>query len=448
MFETLSDKFRSVLSYFSGQKVVTEANIAEAVQQVRMALLEADVHYDVIGQVVERLQKRALGLEVVKAVSPGQQFIHLVHEELTALMGGEEATLDLKGKLSVLMLCGLQGAGKTTTCVKLAAWIRKKEPYKRVLLAACDLQRPAAVEQLKKLAAEQGIPVFSIDGEKDPRVVARQAVLKGKADQFDVLIVDTAGRLHVDDALMGELTALHTLLEPREVLFVANAATGQDAARSAAEFGSRLKLTGSILTMLDGNARAGAALSLREVTKKPLKFEGTGERIGDFQLFHPRSMADRILGMGDVINLVRRAREQFEEGEEARLEQKLRKSTFTYEDYSAQMQKVKQMGSLGSLLKMIPGVSAALGDLEAPEKKFKQAEAVIRSMTPRERQEKDELTISRRKRVAAGSGVPIEEVNRLVKEFARAKQLFKGMSQGNMPDMKQFNMQGSKKKWR
>jgi signal recognition particle subunit SRP54 len=448
MFESLSEKFRGVLSYFSGKKVVTESNIAEAVLQVRAALLEADVHYDVVDPFVERLQKRALGTEVLKSVSPGEQFIHVVHEEIISLMGGEEATLDMKGKCSVFMLCGLQGAGKTTSCVKLAAWILKKKPYKKVLLAACDLQRPAAIEQLKKLAGEQGIPVHTIEGEKDPRVVARAALQRGKAEQFDVLIVDTAGRLHIDDALMSELTDLKTLLEPREILFVANAATGQDAARSAAEFGSRLKMTGSILTMLDGNARAGAALSLREVTKKPLKFEGIGERVADFQLFHPRSMADRILGMGDVINLVRRAQEQFDDADQARMQEKFRKSSFTYEDYLAQMQKMKQMGPLTNLLKMIPGASAAMADMSVPEQKFKQAEAVIHSMTLRERQERDELTISRRKRLAAGSGISFDDVNRLTKDFERAKQMMKGMSHKQMPDLNKMNMQGSRKKWR
>ena len=449
MFESLSEKFRGVLSYFSGKSTLTEGNIAEAVEKVRLALLDADVNYDVVIRFVERLKARAVGLAVTRSVTPGQQFIHLVHEELTALMGQAEASLDLKGKLSVLMVAGLQGAGKTTSCAKLAAFIQKKEPYKKILLAACDLQRPAAVEQLKLLGAQIGVPVFALEGATDPLVVAKGALQKGKAEEFDVLIVDTAGRLHLDEGLMKELEALQALLVPRELLFVANAATGQDAARSAQEFGRRLKMTGSILTMLDGSARAGAALSIREVTQKPLKFEGIGERITDFQLFHPRSMADRILGMGDVINLVRKTEEHFKKEDQDRLEQKLKRASFTYEDYLDQMQKVKKMGSLQSLLKMVPGLSGALGDFDASEQDFQRGEAMISSMTRRERQEKDEFVFSRRQRVAAGSGVSIDEVNRLVKGFARAKQLFKNMpSLGKgMPDLKQLKkMEG--KRWR
>ncbi len=449
MFGSLSEKFRAVLSRFSGKKTLTEGNISEAVEEVRLALLDADVHYDVVIRLIERLKARLLGMAVTQSVTPGQQFIALVHEELTAIMGQEEASLDLKGKLSVLMLVGLQGAGKTTTCAKLAAFLRKKEPYKKILLAACDLQRPAAVEQLKVLGAQLGIPVFSIEGETDPLNVARGALRKGKAEEFDLLIVDTAGRLHLEEGLMAELEALQKLLEPRELLFVANAATGQDAARSAQEFGRRIKITGSILTMLDGSARAGAALSIREVTQKPLKFEGVGEKIADFQIFHPRSMADRILGMGDVINLVRKAEDHFEQAEQAKLEQKLKKASFTYEDYLDQMQKVKKMGSLQSLLKMVPGLSGALGNFEASELEFRKNEAMICSMTRKERQEKDEFTVSRRRRVAAGSGVSIDDVNRLVKSFARAKQLLKNMPNlgMGMPDMKQFKkMEG--KKWR
>lgn len=449
MFESLSEKFRGVLSLFSGKKVLTEGNIAEAVEQVRLALLDADANYDVVVRFIEKLTARAVGLSVTRSLTPGQQFMGLVHEELTALMGQEEASLDLKGKLSVIMLVGLQGAGKTTTCAKLAAFLRKKEPYKKILLAACDLQRPAAVEQLKVLGAQLGITVFSLEGETNPLKVAQGAQQKGKAEEFDILIVDTAGRLHLEEGLMKELEALQALLVPREVLFVANAATGQDAARSAYEFSRRLKMTGSILTMLDGSARAGAALSIREVTQKPLKFEGIGEKIADFQLFHPRSMADRILGMGDVINLVRRAEEHFVKEEQDRLEQKLKKASFTYEDYLEQMQKLKQMGSLQSLLKMVPGLSQALGDLQSSELEFRKNEAIISSMTRRERQEKDEFTVSRRRRVAAGSGVSIDEVNRLVKHFVRAKQVCKNMPNMGMkmPDLKQFkNMEG--KKWR
>jgi signal recognition particle subunit SRP54 len=328
------------------------------------------------------------------------------------------------------MLCGLQGSGKTTTCAKLAAYISKTEKHKKILLAACDLQRPAAIEQLRKLGEGIGIAVFSVEGEKDPLKVAKKAVEKAGAEGFDVLIVDTAGRLHVDDELMLELEEMKKFLEPREVLFVANATTGQDAVRTASEFDKRVQITGTILTMLDGNARGGAAISIREVTQKPLKFEGIGERVGDFQIFNPRSMADRILGMGDVINLVKKAQENFDEEQSRDLEKKIKKATFTYNDYLKQMGMVKKMGSFKSILKMLPGMST-FGDLDFSDKEFNKMEAMILSMTLDEREEKEELSFSRRKRIAKGSGVEIDDINRMVKGFKRVKQLFK-----NMPDMK------------
>lgn len=449
MFEALSQKFQGVLSFFSGKKNLTEENIAEGVGQVRLALLDADVHFDVVEGFVKSLIEKAKGAALIKSVTPGQQFIHLVHEELIKLMGTEEAPLDLKGKLSVLMVCGLQGSGKTTSCAKLAQYIRKTEKHKKILLAACDLARPAAVDQLTQLGESLSIPVFSIPGEKSPIAVVRGALQKAKESGIDVLILDTAGRLHLDAALMQELVEIHSLAHPRETLFVASAAMGQDAARSAAEFGKKLPITGTILTMLDAGARAGAALSIREVTGKPLKFEGVGEKPSDFQLFNPRSMADRILGMGDVINFVKKAEEQFDKGEQAAIEQKLKKSTFTYQDYLSHMQKVKKMGSMKSLLKMIPGLSASLDEFEASDAEFGKAEAMIYSMTPRERLEKDELTISRRKRIALGSGVTLDDVNKMAKGFQRAKQLFKNMSQLNMGGMdlsKLKKMEG--KRWR
>jgi signal recognition particle subunit SRP54 len=379
---------------------------------------------------VKKVKEKALGDAVLKSVSPDQQFIKLVHDELIELMGSVESPLDLNGKLSIVMLCGLQGSGKTTTCAKLAVYIGKTEKHKKILLAACDLQRPAAIDQLKKLGETIGVPVFIAEGEKNPLKVAQRAKEKAQADGFDVLIVDTAGRLHLDEELMGELEKMKQELQPREVLFVANATTGQDAVRTAAEFDKRVQVTGTVLTMLDGNARAGAAISIREVTQKPLKFEGVGEKIGDLQIFNPRSMADRILGMGDVINLVKKAQENFNEEQSLELEKKLKKASFTYEDYLKQMGMVKKMGSFKSLLKMLPGMGS-FGDLDFSDKEFTKMEAMILSMTPDERQEKEDLSFSRRKRVAKGSGVDIEDVNRMVKGFKRVKQLFK-----NMPDMK------------
>lgn len=437
MFQGLTDKLQSVFASLRGKKVLSEENISDAVRQVRLALLDADVNYGVVGEFVKRVREKVIGSAVLKSVSPGQQFIQLVHEELAAFMGTEEATLDLNGKISVVMLCGLQGSGKTTTCAKLAAYIGKSERHKRVLMAACDLQRPAAVDQLQKLGEAIGVSVFAMPGEANPLKVAKKAMEAAKEGDYNVLLVDTAGRLHLDEELMGELEALKKELSPREILFVANAATGQDAVRTAAEFDKRVQITGSILTMLDGNARAGAAISIREVTGKPLKFEGVGEKTADFQIFNPRSMADRILGMGDVINLVKKAQEAFDEKESEELEAKLRKASFTYDDYLKQMSMVRKMGSLKSILKMLPGMGA-LGDLDFSEKEFGKLEAMILSMTPEERREKHELTFSRRKRIQAGSGVHIDDVNRMVKGFKRIKQLFK-----SMPNMKaQAKMMG------
>lgn len=451
MFANLTEKLQNLFSGLAGRKTLTEDNISEAVRQVRLSLLDADVNFTVVSHFVAKVKEKAIGGNLLKSVSPGQQFIHLVHEELISLMGTEEAPLHLQGSPAVVMVCGLQGSGKTTSCAKLAAFIGKEYKQKKVLLAACDLQRPAAVDQLKKLGAEIAVPVFSIDGEKDPVKVAKRGYKQAESEGFDVLIVDTAGRLHLDEELMQELAALKEVLAPSEILFVANAMTGQDAPRVAAEFDKRVQITGTILTMLDGNARAGAAISIRDVTGKPLKFEGIGEKISDLQLFNPRSMADRILGMGDVINLVKRAKEHIDEKTTLEMEEKLRKASFTYEDYLKQMGMVKKMGSFQSLLKMLPGLGS-LGDLDFSDKEFRKTEAMILSMTPKERQEKEDLTFSRRKRVAKGSGVHVDDVNRMVKGFKQIKQLFKNMPdlKGKMkglPDMKEMKKQFEGRKW-
>jgi signal recognition particle subunit SRP54 len=431
MFGALTEKFQEMFSGLMGKKTLTEDNIADAVRQVRLALLDADVNYAVASHFVKRVKEKALGDAVIKSVSPGEQFIKVVHEELVALMGSSEAALEFKASPTVILLCGLQGSGKTTQCAKLAAYLRKKPHHKRVLLAACDLQRPAAVDQLKKLATHIDAPVFSIDGEKDPVRVAKEAWRKAKIEGYDVLIVDTAGRLHIDEQLMNELEELKKALEPQEVLYVASAATGQDAVKTAQEFDSRIQITGTILTMLDGSARAGAAISICEVTKKPLKFEGIGEKIDDLQPFNPQSMADRILGMGDVINLVRKAQENISEQESEELEKKILKAAFTYDDYLKQMAMVKKMGSLKGLLKMMPGMSG-LDEIDIDEKEFNRMEAMIRSMTLDERQEKVELVPTRRRRIADGSGTKIDDVNRMVKGFKKIKQFCK-----EMPHLKQ-----------
>lgn len=448
MLGSLTEKFQQMFSGLMGKKALTEDNISDAVRQVRLALLDADVNYSVASNFVKRVKEKAIGGDVVKSVSPGEQFIKLVHEELVALMGAEESPLSMQGSPNVLLLCGLQGSGKTTQCAKLAAYLKKQHPGKRTLLAACDLQRPAAVEQLKKLGSQIDVPVFSIDGEKNPVRVAREALQKAKNEGFDTLIVDTAGRLHIDEALMGELVEIKSAIQPHEVLFVASAATGQDAVKTAVEFDKHVQITGAILTMLDGSARAGAAISIREVTNKPLKFEGIGEKIGDLQPFNPHSMADRILGMGDVINLVRKAQENIDEEESKALEKKILKATFTYDDYLKQMAMVKRMGSFKSLLKMLPGMSG-LGEIDIDEKEFGKIEAMITSMTMQERVEKVELVPSRRRRIAMGSGVSIDDVNRMVKGFKKIKEFCKQMPSLKNQMMKKGSMNpfGGKMPW-
>lgn len=430
MFNALTEKLRNAISSLGRQKKLTEDNISEAVREVRLALLEADVNYSVAGNFIKRVKEKAVGDDLLKSVTPSQQFIKIVQDELIALMGEDEALLDLKGNPSVVMLCGLQGSGKTTHAAKLGSFIQRTAKNKKVLLAACDLQRPAAVAQLQKLGADAGIAVFALPNAKNPVQVAKQALEKAKAELFDVLIVDTAGRLHLDEDLMSELEEIKAAVAPREILFVANATTGQDAVKTAAEFDKRVAITGTILSMLDGNARAGAAISIREVTQKPLKFEGIGEKIADIQVFNPRSMADRILGMGDIINLVKKAETAFDEEESLKMQKKLKKASFSYDDYLKQVGMIKKMGSFKSLLGMLPGMSS-LGDLEFSDTEFKRVESMILSMTPDEREERVELEVSRRKRIAKGSGTSLDDVNRMVKGFKRIKQFFK-----NMPNMK------------
>ncbi len=440
MLAGLSEKMHGLLRKLAGKSKFTEENIAEAVSEVRMALLEADVNYGVVKNLLKRVKERSLGDAVMKSVTPGQQFIKIVHDELVQLMGGQEEGIKISpGRLSVVMLCGLQGSGKTTASVKLANYLKKKGLCKKPLIAACDLQRPAAIEQLKILAKQIEQPVFSIEGEKNPLEVAKKALAKASQEN-DLLIIDTAGRLHVDEELMAQLVEMKAYLKPDEVIFVANASLGQDAVSTASTFNEKVGITGSILTMLDGNARGGAAISIREVTGRPLKFEGVGEKIEDLQSFSPQSMADRILGMGDTINLVRKAQEHIDEEEAQKIEKKLKDASFSYEDYLKQIQMVKKMGSLKSLLGMLPGFSQ-LKELDINEKEFFKIEAMIHSMTVAERREECEIVHSRRVRIAKGSGVTIDAVNKLVKSFNQAKAFFK-----NMPkQMKQFQeMMGGK----
>jgi signal recognition particle subunit SRP54 len=443
MLGALTTKLQGVFSKLAGQKRLTEENMSDAVNEVRLALLEADVNYGVTKTLIKRVKEKAIGEQVIKSVSASQQFIKIVHDELVALMGGQEEVLNLQGNPGVLMVCGLQGSGKTTQCAKLAKYLKKKGEVKKPLLVACDLQRPAAVAQLKTLGEQIGVAVFSLPNELDPVKVAKEAFNYAKENDFDLVIADTAGRLHIDDELMTQLEKIKAVLNPSEILFVANATTGQDAVNVASEFNKRITVTGSILTMLDGNTRGGAAISIREVTGKPLKFEGIGEKLDDIQVFNPNSMADRILGMGDTINLVKKAQEHINEDDAKKLEQKIRSATFTYEDYLKQIQMVKKMGSFKSLLGMLPGVGNMLSSMDFDEKEFFKVEAMILSMTPNERMEKDELVTSRRKRIAQGSGTKIEDINKLVKSFKQAKQFFK-----NMPNMKQLEKMMGGSLWR
>lgn len=429
MFGALTEKFQNVFSKFSSKKILTEESISDAAREVRLALLEADVSYSVASGLVKRIKEEAIGKELIKSVSPREQFINIVHEQLVTLMGKEEPTIHLNAYPTVYLMCGLQASGKTTQSAKLAHYLMTKH-NKKVLLVACDLQRPAAALQLKKLAEQINTPIFMKEGENDPLKVAKEALQFAKKEGIEVVIVDTAGRLHIDDDLMVELEKLKKYLDPHEVFFVANSTTGQDAVKSAEEFDRRIGVTGSILTMLDSNARAGAAISIREVTGKPLKFEGVGEKITDFQIFNPHSMADRILGMGDVINLVKKAQEQMDEKENLLLEKKLKTASFTYDDYLKQMGKIKKMGSLKNLLKMIPGFSQ-MENVDISDKEFQKLEAMILSMTFAERLGKDELIPGRRRRIALGSGTTIDEVNRMIKGFKNLKQMMK-----QMPKMK------------
>ncbi len=429
MFGGITEKFQNVFSALASKKKLTDENISDAVREVRMALLDADVNYTVAKNFIKRVKEKALGEEVLKSVDAGDLFTKIVHDELKALMGEDEAKLDIGRCPSVILMCGLQGSGKTTQSAKLALYLKKQN--KKVLIAACDLQRPAAIDQLETLGAQVEVPVYADRDQKNAVKVAKGALERAKKEAFDVLIVDTAGRLHIDEELMKELEKIKGEVSPHEILFIANAATGQDAVKTAADFDSRIAITGTILTMLDGNTRAGAAISIREVTGKPLKFEGIGEKVTDLQLFNPQSMADRILGMGDVINLVKKAQEHLNEEEALKMEKKLRKATFTFDDFLKQMRSIKKMGSLKGLLSMVPGFNKMGGDFDMSDKELSKIEAIILSMTPNERIGLDELLPPRRRRVASGSGTSIDDVNRMIKSFKRIKQMMK-----KMPGMK------------
>lgn len=440
MFSALAEKFQNIFAKFTRAKTLTEDNIQEAIDEVRLALLDADVQYGVVKGFVKKVKEKAIGQEVFKAISPGQLFVKIVHDELVSLLGETEAEFVLLEKPARVLVCGLQGSGKTTQAAKIARYLKEKKGFTSPCLVACDLARPAAIDQLITLATQAGVDCFYIKDEKDPKKVAQKALEEAKTKNWDLLIFDTAGRLHVDETLMEELSAVKAIVNPHHVLLAVNAATGQDAVKSAQVFVEHVGVTGSCLTMLDGSSRGGAAISIVEVTKKPILFEGHGEKIEDIRSFHPRSMADRILGMGDTINFVRRAQEHFQEEEAQELGRKLRRAEFTYADFLAQLQVLKKMGSMKSLLSMLPGVSGL--PLDGGDKELKKVESMILSMTPEEREDQCELIIGRRRRIAKGSGTHVDDVNRLVKMMKQAKQLFK-----NTPKMKHLEKMMGGKLW-
>ena len=422
-FESLGDKLKGVFNKLTGRGTLSEKVIKEAMRQVRLALLEADVNYKVTKEFVAKVSEKAMGAEVMKSLTPGQQVIKIVQQELTELMGGQHAKLKVASKLpTVIVLCGLQGAGKTTFAAKLGAYLKKQG--KNPMLAACDTVRPAAVDQLKTLGEQTGIPVHS--GGTDPVKIVKQAKKAAEDGMYDTLIVDTAGRLHIDEEMMQQIQGVCSAVTPTEVLLVVDAMTGQDAVNIAKSFDETVPLTGIVLTKLDGDARGGAALSMRAITGKPIKFAGTGEKIENIEPFHPERMASRILGMGDVLTLIEKAQETFDLEEAAKMEQKLRRAEFTLQDFLDQMQQVQKMGSPDELAAMLPGVSARdMGDPEEAKKHLKRTEAIIYSMTPQERRRPEILNASRRKRIAAGSGVKVSDVNRMLNEFESIRKLIK-----------------------
>lgn len=434
MFENLSERLERSFKILKGEGQITEINVAETLKDVRRALLDADVNYKVAKSFTDTVKQKALGQNVLTSVKPGQLMVKIVHDELAALMGGKACELKLSGRPSVILMAGLNGAGKTTLSGKLALYLKSKKSRKP-LLVACDVYRPAAVEQLRVLAEQIEVPIYMDLNEKDPVKIARDGVQEAKAKGYDTVIVDTAGRLAVDEELMKEIAAIKQAITPDDTLFVVDAMTGQDAVNTAKEFNDRLDYEGVVLTKLDGDTRGGAALSIRTVVDKPIMFVGMGEKMEALDVFHPERMADRILGMGDIVSLVERAQEQFDEKEALKLQRKIQKNQFDFNDFLAQIQQIKKMGNLKDLASMIPGVGRALKDVEIDDNAFKGIEAIILSMTPKERQHPEVLNQSRKNRIAKGSGTTIQEVNRLVKQFDQTRKMMKMVTGSKMGRM-------------
>jgi signal recognition particle subunit SRP54 len=434
MFENLSDRLERSFKILKGEGKITEINVAETMKDVRRALLDADVNFRVAKDFTNRVKEKAMGMNVLTAVKPGQLMVKLVHDELAELMGGEESPIHLSQHPAIILMSGLQGSGKTTFSGKLANMLKNKQG-KKPLLVACDVYRPAAIDQLKVVGEQIGVPVYSEPDNKDVNTIADHAIQEARTKGNDVVIIDTAGRLAVDEEMMNEISSLKEHVHPDETLFVVDSMTGQDAVNTAKEFNDRLDFDGVVLTKLDGDTRGGAALSIRTVVTKPIKFIGTGEKMEAIDAFHPARMADRILGMGDVVSLVERAQEQFDEEEAKRLQKKIQKNQFDFNDFMNQINQIEKMGNLKDLASMIPGVGKQLRDVDVPDDAFKGIEAIISSMTPEERSNPDIINSSRRQRIAKGSGKSLQEVNRLIKQFDQTRKMMKMLSGNKMASM-------------
>jgi signal recognition particle subunit SRP54 len=435
MFENLNERLERSFQLLKGQGKITEINVAETLKDVRRALLDADVNFKIAKSFTNTVKEKALGQNVLTALKPNQLMVKIVHDELAELMGGTQVDINTQGKPAVILIAGLQGSGKTTFSGKLANLLKTKRS-KNPLLVACDVYRPAAIDQLKVLGEQIGVPVFSDVDSKNPVKIALAAIKEAKANGNDLVIVDTAGRLAIDEEMMKEIEAVKKAITPSEILFVVDAMTGQDAVNTAKEFNDRLDFDGVVLTKLDGDTRGGAALSIRSIVDKPIKFVGTGEKMEALDVFHPNRMADRILGMGDIVSLVERAQEQFDADEAKKLQKKIAKNQFNFNDFLSQISQIKKMGNLKDLASMIPGVGKALKNIDIDDDAFKGVEAIIFSMTPAERNDPQLINGSRRKRIADGSGSTIQDVNRLIKQFDETRKLMKMMSKGgNMSRM-------------
>lgn len=445
MFEKLSDRLERSFKLLKGQGRITEINVAETLKDVRRALIDADVNYKVAKTFTDTVKQKALGQNVINAIKPGELMVKIVHDELTALMGGDVVPLNLSGKPAVILMSGLQGSGKTTFSGKLAKKL-KSEKAMRPLLVACDVYRPAAIDQLKVLGASIDVPVYSEEGSKKPVEIARNAITYAKEHHHDLVIVDTAGRLAVDEEMMNEIEALKNAVNPTEILFVVDAMTGQDAVNTAKAFNDRLDFNGVVLTKLDGDTRGGAALSIRSVVEKPIKFVGTGEGLDGIDAFYPSRMADRILGMGDIVSLVEKAQQQYDEKEAAEIAAKLRKNQFTFNDFLKQIQQIKKMGNIKDLASMIPGVGKAIRDVDIDNDAFKGIEAIIMSMTPSEREHPEIINGSRRQRIAKGSGTTLQEVNRLLKQFEDMRKMMRAATSMRNPMKMMQQVRRMKKK--